>query len=124
VGRTVERGYGQRHRELRRRFAPLVASGSVCCWRCGELIAPWQAWDLGHDDDDRRRYQGPEHASCNRRASVMRTNRRRAWERTTEAAAIRYAEQYELNQWRLRVERERLRLAAERARSPRTPRIY
>jgi hypothetical protein len=105
-----------------------VASGSVCCWRCGELIAPWQAWDLGHDDDDRRRYQGPEHASCNRRASVMRTNRRRAWERSPEGRAIRYAEQYERVQERLRVERDELRRAAEREGAPpprpQVPRIY
>lgn len=57
---------------LRARWAPLVASGSVCCRRCGLPIAPGSPWDLGHAVD--RALGGsdhdvaPEHARCNRSA--------------------------------------------------------
>jgi hypothetical protein len=67
---TTERGYGSVHQKLRGRWAPKVAAGGVACWRCGKLIAPGAAWDLGHADD-RSVYRGPEHASCNRRASLL-----------------------------------------------------
>jgi hypothetical protein len=36
---------------LRRQLAPVVAGGGVTCWRCGQRIAPGQAWDLGHRVD-------------------------------------------------------------------------
>jgi hypothetical protein len=49
-------------------LAPLVAAGCVRCARCGKLIRPDDEWDLGHVDGDPTRYQGPEHARCNRRA--------------------------------------------------------
>ena len=38
-----------------------VRAGKAVCWRCGLPIAPNQAWDLGHDDDDRNAHRGPEH---------------------------------------------------------------
>lgn len=60
------RGYGRAHRALRASWAPRVRTGREACARCGELIAVGAAWDLGHDDHDRTRYKGPEHASCNR----------------------------------------------------------
>ena len=49
-GSTTARGYGSAHRALRRRLAPLVASGQMRCARCGEVILPGTPWDLGHAD--------------------------------------------------------------------------
>lgn len=66
---TTRRGYGSRHQHLRKHWAPRVATGTVVCWRCGNLIARGAAWDLGHDDHDRTKYRGPEHAACNRAAA-------------------------------------------------------
>jgi hypothetical protein len=63
---TTARGYGRAHQLLRRRLAREVATGLGVCWRCGQPIDPGEPWDLGHDDIDRRRYRGPEHARCNR----------------------------------------------------------
>lgn len=65
-GTTTARGYGYTHQRTRARIAPLVAAGRALCARCGLRISPLEAWDLGHDDDDRTRYTGPEHAACNR----------------------------------------------------------
>jgi hypothetical protein len=59
--KTAQQGYGWEHQQLRAQYAPLVLAGRVACARCGELILPWQAFDLGHDDHDRSRYTGPEH---------------------------------------------------------------
>jgi hypothetical protein len=58
---TTARGYGWAHQLMRKRLAPIVAAGLARCARCGELILPGQAWDLGHVDGDRSRYSGPEH---------------------------------------------------------------
>ena len=63
---TNARGYGTAHRELRARWASIVAAGAAVCWRCGIHIAPAEPWDLGHDDHDRSKYNGPEHRKCNR----------------------------------------------------------
>jgi hypothetical protein len=57
------------HDRLRREWAPLVADGTVQCWRCTELIKAGDPWDLGHDDHDRTQYMGPEHMRCNRGTS-------------------------------------------------------
>jgi hypothetical protein len=46
-GSTTALGYGSAHRALRRRLAPLAASGQMRCIRCGEVILPGTAWDLG-----------------------------------------------------------------------------
>ncbi len=74
---SSKRGYGASHKKLRERLALRVASGMVACARCGGLIAPGEPWDLGHDDHDRSRYVGAEHARCNRatagRAPVVRS---------------------------------------------------
>lgn len=70
---TTARGYGWQHQQLRNKYRHLVASGRAICWRCGNPIPPGAPWDLGHDDNDRTRYRGPEHQSCNRGAP----NRRR-----------------------------------------------
>jgi hypothetical protein len=64
-----ERGYGERHRRLRTEWAREVKKGTVRCARCGKFIAPDADWDLGHDDHNRSKYKGPEHATCNRRAA-------------------------------------------------------
>jgi len=63
---STQRGYGQLHRKLRLYWEPIVATGTVACWRCGEIIGPREPWDLGHDDQDRTRYRGPECRRCNR----------------------------------------------------------
>lgn len=67
-----QNAYGWDHRRLRAQLAGLVALGRVKCWRCEKLIQPWQAWDLGHDDEDRSRYRGPEHRRCNRATNGRR----------------------------------------------------
>lgn len=70
--KTTERGYGARHVRLRKRWATAVASGEAKCWRCGQPIKAEEPWDLGHDDDDRTQYRGPEHVACNRGAPGRR----------------------------------------------------
>jgi hypothetical protein len=65
-GSTTDRGYGPAHRALREHYRPAVEAGAVVCWRCGQLIQPGEAWDLGHDDHDRNVYRGPEHRAHNR----------------------------------------------------------
>lgn len=65
---STARGYGWVHQQVRARLAPIVATGTARCARCGEFIGPAERWDLGHDDDDRTRYSGPEHRRCNRGA--------------------------------------------------------
>jgi len=55
------------HRNLRRLVqANMHAGVTYVCARCRNQIYPWTAWDLDHDDNDRSRYIGPSHASCNR----------------------------------------------------------
>jgi hypothetical protein len=71
---TTDRGYGWAHQQLRESWRPAVEAGEVQCWRCGETIPPGQPWDLGHDDDDRSVYQGPEHQGCNRTAAANTAN--------------------------------------------------
>lgn len=75
---TTERGYGNRHQQLRKKLKPIVESGQARCARCGKQILPGQPWDLGHADSDRSRYSGPEHRSCNRATSAHRVQRRQA----------------------------------------------
>lgn len=70
-------GYGARHRRIRWQWAPLVATGTVVCWRCDDLIPAGAAWHLGHDDDDRTRYRGPEHAACNLSGASAKAHRLR-----------------------------------------------
>jgi hypothetical protein len=61
------RGYGRGHKEERKRWEPKVDAGLVDCWRCGQPIEPGRPWDLGHDDEDRTIWRGPEHLTCNRK---------------------------------------------------------
>jgi hypothetical protein len=75
-GGTAGRGYGREHRRMRERVKLVVLAGRATCWRCGELIHPTEAWDLGHTDD-RRGWAGPEHRRCSRRSGVAEQRRRR-----------------------------------------------
>ena len=75
--KTVARGYGARHKALRKRWAAEVARGEVCCARCGGVIWRDEPWDLGHYDHDRTRYTGPEHRRCNRATATHMAKRRR-----------------------------------------------
>lgn len=79
-GTSGQRGYDYRHQQLRKQVEPVVAAGRAKCWRCGLPIHPTQAWDLGHDDHDRRRYNGPEHrhaADCPEGGNRATAGRRR-----------------------------------------------
>lgn len=69
---TTARGYGNEHQKLRRTIAREVKAGNAYCWRCTKPIAPNEPWDLGHDDDDRTKYNGPEHQACNRAVTTHR----------------------------------------------------
>jgi hypothetical protein len=74
---TVRRGYGSKHKALRKRWASAVERGGVSCARCGRQITPGTPWDLRHDDHDRTIYVGPEHRRCNRRTATHRAGQRR-----------------------------------------------
>jgi hypothetical protein len=78
--RTVRRGYGQRHRELRRKWQAVVDAGAATCGRCGELVAPGARWHLGHLDGSKMEYrENPvEHEACNIAARNRYHARRRA----------------------------------------------
>ena len=67
------RGYTNAHVARRKQLAPLVATGQVNCFRCGEPIGPGQRWHLDHRDD-RRGYLGAAHAVCNLRAAANKKN--------------------------------------------------
>ena len=70
---SAERGYGSAHRKRREREAERIKAGGVQCWRCTKPIpadAASEDWDLGHDDNDRTKYMGPEHRGCNRATST------------------------------------------------------
>lgn len=54
--------YNADHRQLRRQWAPHVATGTIACARCGQLILG--DFDLDHLPDGSR----PSHPSCNRAA--------------------------------------------------------
>lgn len=64
-GTAAQRGYGQAHRSLRASWQRRMDDGErVLCWRCERPVDP-TAWQLGHCDNDRTRYHGPEHVACN-----------------------------------------------------------
>lgn len=73
AGSTTGRGYGSTHQAERAKWIPVVARGGVMCARqgpkcIGKPLAPDQEFDLGHDDNDRTKYNGPECIPCNRGA--------------------------------------------------------
>ncbi|KIC66310.1 hypothetical protein RM50_12310 [Pseudarthrobacter phenanthrenivorans] len=63
-GTSTQRGYGTHHINARAALAPQVATGTVPCVRCGQLIAAGDPWHLDHNDQ-RTSYLGPSHAHCN-----------------------------------------------------------
>ena len=78
------RGYGADHKKERAKWVLYCngvwsKGGQVFCWRCGGDIQPYSKWELGHDDNDRTQYKGPEHPSCNRRGASAKahSNRRK-----------------------------------------------
>lgn len=76
MANTTARGYGYQHQQTRKALAPLVATGTVKCTLCPELIKPGEPWDLDHADG-KQAYRGPAHASCNRSEGAARGNRQR-----------------------------------------------
>lgn len=71
----MSRGYGGTHQAIRTALLP-TAYGRPCS-RCGKPMYPHQPLDLDHDDNDRSRYRGFSHASCNRAAGARKANARR-----------------------------------------------
>jgi hypothetical protein len=71
---TNEAGYGYNHKQLRASWDQHVQQGNIACSRCRTPIVPGEPWDLGHDDDDRTLYTGPEHQHCNRSAAAHKKN--------------------------------------------------
>ena len=63
-GTRQQRGYGREHDAERAKWAPIVATGTARCVRCGTPIAPDARWSPDHTDD-RAGYQGPAHERCN-----------------------------------------------------------
>lgn len=99
---TTARGYGAAHNRRRKSDQELVEAGGAVCWRCGRPIVPMKLlrrdgrmvsnWHLGHDDDDRTVYRGPEHEKCNLRAGgrqgARETNRKRRGKRRPQVQAF------------------------------------
>lgn len=73
AGSRQDRGYGAAHEKQRKAWAPKVRRGEAYCARCKGPIGIDESWDLGHSDD-RTRWTGPEHVSCNRRAGAAVAN--------------------------------------------------
>lgn len=74
MARTTDHGYDAEHKKLRASIQKQMDAGVVFhCWRDGKPIGPNEPWDLGHDDDDRTKYNGPEHRACNRATKGHRT---------------------------------------------------
>ena len=79
---SAARGYGAKHRKLRRQWELRVAAGGVNCWRCQQPIYPWMQWHLGHDDWDRTIVRGPEHQRCNIEAGARMAKLARRYGKT------------------------------------------
>lgn len=70
--------YPPGHARLRKILAPEVAAGLKDCAYCGEPILPGEAWDLGHSEN-KKYYNGPEHARCNRATTTRAMRHSRVW---------------------------------------------
>lgn len=71
-GTRQQRGYDAAHIRIRASYQQRMDAGEVfACWRCGKPIDP-NAWDLGHADNDRTKYRGPECRKCNRGTAARR----------------------------------------------------
>jgi len=77
AGATSQKVLRTQHwKRLRADWALRIAAGDLVCYRCGQLIAPGQPWDLGHVIDRARGGSetnggvAPEHRSCNRSAGA------------------------------------------------------
>lgn len=65
-GTRQTRGYDAAHDRLRTHWQARIDAGEVVyCWRCKTRRITGRAWHLGHDDQDRTRYRGPECVPCN-----------------------------------------------------------
>src|SRR5829696_1697517 len=62
--------------------------GMVARARCGRLIKPDEARDLGHDDENRSVHTGPEHVRC-KRATLPRMLAKAAMRIVSEACRTR-----------------------------------
>lgn len=76
-GTRQQRGYGAEHDRLRAEYQRRMDAGETfTCWRCAEAGKPHevdpQHWHLGHDDDDRSIYRGPECPAGNLATSQRR----------------------------------------------------
>lgn len=71
-GTRQQRGYDAPHDRLRADYQSRMDAGEAfMCWRCTRPIDP-AAWHLGHDDEDRTKYRGPECEPCNLATSSRR----------------------------------------------------
>ena len=66
-----------RHRQTRAAWQKRIDRGEpIWCWRCRKVrITPGMKWHLGHDDQDRTIYRGPECVPCNLTAAAKAGNR-------------------------------------------------
>jgi hypothetical protein len=67
-GTTTQRGYGAEHEAVARGYQRQMDQGQrFACWRCGRELGTRRGsdWHLGHCDNDRGIYHGPEHPACN-----------------------------------------------------------
>lgn len=60
------------HRAMVKAVKALRDAGRAFCWRCGRHIPPGAPVHAGHDDNDRRRYRGPECPPCNLRTAARK----------------------------------------------------
>ena len=70
---TTQRGYGHQHQKLRKKMLPYAIGTN--CHRCGLIMLDPKDMHLDHDDNDRTRYVGFSHASCNVKAGAAKAGR-------------------------------------------------
>lgn len=88
---TTARGYGAAHQRERQRWQRIIDREGATCWRCRRPIPIGsRSWDLGHHDQDRTRYMGPECPPCNRAAGARKGNARRPGRRRLAVTSLRW----------------------------------